>query len=571
MRSSFLALTGVFAAVTSSSAQTHVPGDRPDGNIRGTRSAPLARHGMIATSQSLASVAGLKTMQDGGNAIDAAITAAAVLAVVEPSMNGIGGDFFALVYDAKTKTVYGLDSSGRSSHRATPAEFARRGVKEVPGGGPLSVDVPGVIEGWSQMLSRFGTSPLSRVLQPAIGYARDGFGVHEIVAGDWEAAARKLARDPAAARTFLPNGRAPQAGEIFQNENLAKSLELIAKEGRDAFYKGAIAQAIAADMKSRDGLIDLEDLAAHKADWVEPISTNYRGYDVVEMPPSTQGFVALEMLNLMEGFDVKAMGHNSADYLHLVAEAKKIAFADRGAYLADRDFLPKGALQMLISKDYAAKRRPEINMQKAAAGYAAGRLSGGGSTPPVDFAGRDLGDTIYLTVADGQGNVVSLIQSLFDSFGSGIVAGDTGITLHNRGSGFVLTPGHPNQIAPGKRPLHTLVPAMIMKDARPWVSFGVMGGDNQGQAHAQVVANLIDFGMNVRDAGDAARARHMGANLAVESGIAAEVRKALELRGHRITDGRGAMGGYQAIMIDPKTGLMMGGSDLRKDGLAIGW
>ena len=575
MRSSLLALTGVLVAVTSSSSSaqpiTVVPGDRPAGNIRATRSSPMAPHGMIATSQSLASAAGLKAMQDGGNAIDAAITAAGVLAVVEPSMNGIGGDFFAIVYDAKTKKVYGLDSSGRSSHRATPEEFARRGLKEIPESGPLGVDVPGVIEGWSQMLSRFGTSPLRKVLQPAIGYARDGFGVHELVADDWEAAAPRLSGDPAAARTFLPNGRAPRAGEIFRNENLAKSLEFIAKEGRDAFYKGGIAQAIAADMKSRNGLIDLEDLAAHRADWVEPISIRYRGYDVLEMPPSTQGFVALEMLNLMEGFDVKAMGHNSADYLHLVTEAKRLAFADRAAYLADRDFMPKGALETLLSKDYAAKRRTKINMQKAAAGYAAGLQGGSASLPTLDFAGRDLGDTIYMTAADAQGNVVSLIQSLFDSFGAGIVAGETGIALHNRGSGFVLTPGHPNQIAPGKRPLHTLVPAMIMKDGRPWVSFGVMGGDNQAQAHAQVVANLVDFGMNVRDAGDAARMRHMDASLALESGIGAEVRKALELRGHRITDGRGFMGGYQAIMIDPKTGLMMGGSDLRKDGLAIGW
>ncbi len=565
-----VALAGALLLVTSSSAQTVVPGDRPSGNIRGARSAPVARNGMIASSQALASVAGLKAMQDGGNAIDAAITAAAVLAVIEPSMNGIGGDFFALVYDAKTKKVYGLNSSGRSSHRMTPAELARRGLHQVPETGPLSVDVPGVVEGWSQMLSRFGRAPLAKVLQPAITYARDGFGVQEMVAGEWEAAAQKLARDPAAARTFLPNGRAPRIGEVFQNPNLAKSLGLIATEGRDAFYKGAIAQAIAADMKARDGLIDLEDLAAHKADWVEPISTSYRGYDVVEMPPSNQGIIALEMLNLIEGFDVKAMGHNSADYLHLIAEAKKIGFADRSAYLADRDFMPKGALAMMLSKEYAAKRRPEINMQKAAASYPAG-AAGGAAASSIDFAGRDLGDTIYMTTADAQGNVVSLIQSLFDSFGSGIVAGDTGITLHNRGSGFVLTPGHPNQIGPSKRPLHTLVPAMILKDGRPWVAFGVMGGDNQAQAHAQVVANLVDFGMNVRDAGDAARVRHMGANLAVESGIGADVRNALEARGHRISDARGHVGGYQAILIDPRTGVMMGGSDLRKDGLAIGW
>ena len=570
MRSSLLALTGALLVVSSSSAQDVVPGDRPAGNIRGTRSAPVARNGMIATSQALASAAGLQAMQDGGNAIDAAITAAAVLSVVEPDMNGIGGDLFAIVYDAKTKKVYGLDSSGRSSHRATPAEFARRGLSSVPDGGPLSVDVPGVIEGWSQLLSRFGTLPLRKALQPAIAYARDGFGVQEIVAADWEEAEQKLSRDPAAAATFLPNGRAPRMGEVFRNPNLARSLELIAKDGRDAFYKGAIAQAIAADMKARDALIDLEDLAAHRADWVEPISTSYRGYDVLEMPPSSQGFVALEMLNLMEGFDVKAMGHNSADYLHLVTEAKKIAFADRSAYLADRDLMPKGTLEMLLSKAYAAKRRPEINMQMAAPNYAAGGRAGV-SSAPVDFAGRDFGDTIYLSAADSQGNVVSLIQSLFESFGAGIVAGDTGITLHNRGSGFVLTPGHPNQIGPNKRPLHTLVPAMILKDGRPWLSFGVMGGDNQAQAHAQVVANLVDFGMNVRDAGDAARMRHMGSKLALESGIGPDLRRALEARGHQVMDGRGFMGGYQAIMIDPHTGVMMGGSDMRKDGLAIGW
>jgi gamma-glutamyltranspeptidase/glutathione hydrolase len=429
----------------------------------------------------------------------------------------------------------------------------------MPEHGPLTVDVPGVVEGWSQLLTRFGTLPLGRALQPAIGYARDGFGVQEIVADDWLEAAPRLAKDKAAARTFLPGGRAPQAGEIFRNPGLALTLQRIADEGRDAFYKGAIAEAIAADMKARDGLLDLSDLAAHRAEWVEPIRTTYRGYEVLEMPPSTQGFVALEMLNIMEGFDLKAMGHNSADALHLIAEAKKIAFADRGRYLADRDFFPKDVLAKLISKEYAAERRSTIDMRKAAA------------TASLDFAGRDLGDTIYMTVADSQGNVVSLIQSVFDSFGAGIVAGDTGIALHNRGAGFVLTPGHPDEIGPRKRPLHTLVPAMILKDGRPWVSFGVMGGDNQAQAHAQVVSNLVDFGMNVRDAGEAARVRHMVTKLAVESGIGPEVRRELEARGHVLADGRGQMGGYQAIRIDPVSGVMAGGSDPRKDGLAIGW
>jgi gamma-glutamyltranspeptidase/glutathione hydrolase len=569
MRLILSALIGASLAMTTSSAQQAIPsGDRPSGNIHLSRSAAVGRHGMIATSQALASAAGLKVLQDGGNAVDAAVTAAAVLAVVEPSMNGIGGDLFAIVYDAKTKQVYGLDSSGRSAYAAKPEEFARRGLDDVPGSGPLAVDVPGVVEGWHQLLTRFGTISMAAALGPAIGHARDGFPVQQLMAAEWAQSVKKLSEDPAAARTFLPGGRAPAAGEIFKNPNLAASLELIAKEGRDAFYTGAIAKAIAADMKARDGLITEKDLAAHKADWVDPIRTNYRGYDVLEMPPSTQGFVTLEMLNLMEAFDVKAMGHNSAEYLHLLVESKKIAFADRAAYLADRDAMPKDAMATLLSKEYAALRRKEIDPARAGR-YAAGAL--GGTSSQLDFAGRDLGDTIYMTAADGQGNVVSFIQSLFGTFGAGIVAGDTGITLQNRASGFNVTPGHPNRIGPHKRPLHTLVPAMILKDGRPWVSFGVMGGDNQAQAHAQIVVNLVDFGMDIQQAGDAARVRHMSQSLAVESGIAAEVRKALEAKGHTISDGRGSMGGYQAVMIDPKTGVLMGGSDPRKDGLAIGW
>jgi gamma-glutamyltranspeptidase/glutathione hydrolase len=377
-----------------------------------------------------------------------------------------------------------------------------------------------------------------------------------------------LLADPAAARTFLPHGRAPFEGEIFANPSLARSLERIAAEGRDAFYSGAIAQAIVADLQARDGLLDLQDFAAHKADWVEPIRASYREVEVLEMPPSTQGFVALEMLNLMEGFDVAAMGHNSADYLHLVSEAKKLAFADRAAYLADRDAMPPGAVATLISKEYAARRRAEIDTRRASI-FRPG-LSADRSTPR-ELAGRDRGDTVYLTVADGQGNVVSFIQSLFNAFGAGIVAGDTGIALHNRGSGFVLTPGHPNRIGPHKRPLHTLVPAMILRDGLPWASFGVMGGDNQAQAHAQVVANLVDFGMGIQQAGEAARMRHQGATLAIESGVGADVRTTLESRGHVLVDGRGAMGGFQGIRFDQATGVMMGGSDPRKDGLAIGW
>jgi gamma-glutamyltranspeptidase/glutathione hydrolase len=570
MRTSLLlALAGALLLVTQPFAQA--PGDRPAGNIRGTRSPAVGRHGMIATSQALASAAGLKVLQDGGNAVDAAITAAAVLAVVEPSMNGIGGDLLAIVWDPKTKKTYGLDATGRSAYGATPEEFSRRGVTQMPGGGPLTVDVPGVIEGWSQLLSRFGTIPLARALQPAIRYARDGFPVQEIMADDWNAAANRLAQDPAAARTFLPNGQAPKHGEMFANPRLATSLELIAKGGRDAFYKGPLARAIVADMRQRNGLLDERDFTEHTADWVDPISTSYRGYDVLEMPPSTQGFVALEMLNILEGTDITSLGHNSADYLHMVTEAKKIAFADRAAYLGDRGAMARDALKTLLSKDYAAMRRKDIDPQKAGT-YRAGTVPGAPtSSGDVDFLGLDRGDTIYMTAADGTGLVVSLIQSLFASFGAGIVAGDTGITLHNRGSGFNLLAGHPNQIGPHKRPLHTLVPAMILKDGRAWVSFGVMGGDNQAQAHAQVVMNLVDFGMHIQEAGEAARMRHGAGALALESGIGPDVRKALEARGHQIRDGRGQMGGFQGILIDPRTGVLMGGSDPRKDGLAIGW
>ena len=572
MRKLLLMLAGVSLIMSTSSAQQIQPGDRPAGNLRGTRSPAVGRHGMIATSQTLASAAGLKMLQDGGNAIDAAITAAAVLAVVEPSMNGIGGDLLAIVHDAKTNKVYGLDSTGRSAYAATPEEFKRRGLTQMPGRGALSVDVPGVVEGWHQLLTRFGTITLARAMAPAIGYARDGFPVAELMADEWQDNLKTLSADPHTAATFLPQGQPMKQGDIFANPRLARTFDLIAKEGRDVFYKGSIARAIVADMKARDGLLEMRDFADHKADWVDTISTNYRGYDVHEMPPSTQGFVALEMLNIMEGFDIKALGHNSADYLHVVTEAKRIAFADRGAVLADREHMPKGVLQTLLSKEYAATRRKDINMAKVTPRFSSGVAKPQGSAAADgDFYGRDLGDTIYMTAADGQGNVVSFIQSLFGSFGAGFVAGETGITLHNRGSGFNLTPGHPNEIGPHKRPLHTLVPAMIVKDGKPYVSFGVMGGDNQAQAHAQVVANFVDFGMHVQEAGDAARMRHMGQELALESGIGEDVRKALEAKGHVLRSGRGQMGGYQAIFIDPKTGVMLGGSDLRKDGLAIGW
>ncbi len=565
MRSTIL--VAVVAALAAAFKQ--LPGDRPAKNPQATRSVVLARNGVIATSQPLASAAGLRVLMDGGNAIDAAVTAAAVLSVVEPTMNGIGGDLFAIVYDAKTKTVRALNASGRAGAAATPEEFRRRGLNAIPYRGELSVSVPGVVDGWSELLARYGTRTLGQALQPAIGYARDGFAVSEIIAGQWQEQERTLAQDAAAAATFLPGGHAPAPGDVFRNPRLAASLEQIARGGREAFYRGPIAQAIAADMRARKGLITEADLAAHHSDWIEPISTTYRGYEVLELPPNTQGAVALEMLNILENFDIRSMSHNSAEYLHLLVEAKRIAFADRDAWLADPRAVPPDALKRMISKPYGAERAKSIDRSHAAAAYKPLTLDGASFAPETHPEAH--GDTIYMTVADGSGNVVSLIQSLYEAFGSGIVAGETGIALQNRGSLFSLEPGHPNVLAPGKRPFHTLVPAMVMKDGQPWLSFGVMGGDMQPQGHVQVLLNLIDFGMNVQEAGEAARFRHSSRGVALESNISAEARAGLEQRGHTVIRSVGAFGGFQGILFDRARGVMMGGSDPRKDGLAIGY
>jgi gamma-glutamyltranspeptidase/glutathione hydrolase len=562
-------LLAILVVVTTIASNAQSPGDRPAPNPRATRSVVLARNGVIATSQPLASAAGLAVLQSGGNAIDAAVTAAAVLSVVEPTMNGIGGDLFALVYDPKTKTVRALNASGRAPGRATLEEFKRRNLESVPYRGALSVSVPGVVDGWSELLAKHGTIGLDKALQPAIRYAKDGYAVSEIIAHQWKNQEPTLARDPGAAETFLIDGRAPRTGEIFRNPRLAASLELIAKGGRDAFYKGAIARAIGDDMQRRQGLLSAEDLAAHTSNWTEPISTDYKGHQVLEFPPNTQGVVALEMLNLLEGFDLKALGHNSGAYLHLLVEAKKIAFADRDAWLADPAATPPEALKRMLSKEYAAGRRKEINPERAAREYKP--LTIAGSSAPAQEHPQAHGDTIYLTAADKDGNVVSLIQSIYESFGAGIVAGGTGIALHNRGALFSLRAGHPNALAPGKRPFHTLVPAMVLRGGRPWLSFGVMGGDMQPQGHVQVLLNLIEFGMNVQEAGEAPRFRHTSNGLALESAISPEARFGLDARGHRMVTSIGAFGGFQGILIDAKTGVMMGGSDPRKDGLAIGW
>ena len=530
----------------------------------------MAKNGVIATSHPLATAAGLRVLQNGGNAIDAAVTAAAVLAVVEPTMNSAGGDLFSIVYDAKTRRIHGLNSSGRAPAAATVEEFQKRKLDRIPLRGELSVSVPGVVDGWNELLTKHGTISLAQALEPAIRYAREGFAVTEIVAWQWREVEEVLARDPKAASIFLPGGKAPVAGDVFKNPALASSLEQIAKGGRDVFYRGAIAKAIADDMQRRGGLIRADDLAAHHADWVDPLSTTYRGYQVMELPPNTQGIVPLEMLNILEGYDLRALGHNSAAYLHLLVEAKRIAFADRDAWIGDPESTPKAAIERMLSKDYAAQRRRGINADAAARDVKALTLDGR-SSPDGDGHPMGMGDTVYLTAADAQGNVISLIQSVFEIFGSGLVAGDTGIVLQNRGSLFSLTPGHPNQLAPGKRPFHTLIPAMVLKDHQPFFSFGVMGGDMQAQGHVQVLLNLIDFGMNIQEAGEAARFRHSAAGLALESAISAETRFGLNARGHHLTETPGVFGGFQGILIDPKTRMLMAGSDPRKDGMAAGW
>ena len=539
-------------------------GDRPAGRICGTRSPVLARNGVIATSQPLASAAGLQVLQEGGNAIDAAVTAAAVLAVVEPPMTGVGGDLFALVYDGKSRTLKALNSSGRAGANARPEALRGRGMSGMPTHGPTTITVPGSVAGWSELLRSHGTVPFARALAPAIAYARDGYPIAEIVAAQWQAAAERIALDPGAAAAYLPDGRPPRPGDVVRNPDLANTLEEVAAAGADAIYRGPIGRTIAEHVSRLGGFLTTADFTSHTSDWVTPISTTYRGYTLFEMPPNTQGFVALEMLNILEGFDIGGMGHNSADYLHVYTEATRIAFADRAAYLADPRHVPPELLATLISKPYAEERRRQIDTRRTAPAYDpyVGR---------VTVNTRARGDTVYLAAADRFGNAISLINSLFDSFGSGIVAPGTGVALHSRGSGFSLEPGHPNELAPGKRPFHTLIPGFLMKDGRPFMAFGVMGGDNQAQAHAQVVANVIDFGMNVQEAGEVARVRHFEEGLAVESGIAESVRAELRQRGHALHDGRGMMGGYQAVQMDTDAGVLRGGSDPRKDGLAIGW
>jgi gamma-glutamyltranspeptidase/glutathione hydrolase len=526
------------------------------------RSIVRAQHGMVASSQPLASVTGLEVLKRGGNAVDAAIAMAAVLNVTEPMMTGVGGDMFALVYWAKTKELKGLNASGRAPRALTIDHFAKKNVKQMPQFGMESVTVPGAFDGWVALNEKYGTMKLPDLLAPAIEYAENGFPVMEKTADDWEGEVDKLKQNKAAASNYLIDGRAPRPGEIFRQRNLARTLRTLATGGRDAFYKGEIARALVDYCAKNGGFITMEDLAATKYDWVEPISTDYRGYTVYEIPPNGQGITALIALNILEGFDLKKLSAQPERYYHTLIEATKLAYADRNRYIADPSFA-KVPVAQLLAKDYAARRRALINPNKAL-----------DSPPPGDI---NLGsDTTYLTVVDKDGNAVSFINSLFDAFGSGIVAGDTGIVLQNRGNGFSLNPEHPNRLEPGKRPFHTIIPAMVFKDGELFMSFGVMGGAIQPQAHVQVLVNLIDRGMNLQEAIDAARYRFVsGRNVLMEDELGTSVIERLLSLGHVRAKPPGmlrrSMGGGQAILIDPVSKTLMGASDPRKDGMALGY
>ncbi|MFI5460998.1 MAG: gamma-glutamyltransferase [Isosphaerales bacterium] len=543
-------------------------GDRPAGPPHKTRSAVMARQGMAATSQPLATATAIRILQQGGNAVDAAIAANAVLGVVEPMSCGLGGDLFAIVWDAKTKQLIGLNASGRAPAAATIDLFAAKGLAAIPTHGPLSWSVPGCVDGWDQLRARFGTKPWPELLAPAIAYAETGFPVSEIIAADWRGAESSLKSIPSSAACFLPGGHAPLPGSIFRNPGLARSLRSIARDGRNAFYLGPIADAIVQYSQSAGGLFSQPDFAGHTSTFVDPVSTNYRGYDIWELPPNGQGIAVLEMLNLLEPFDLKSLGPQSAEALHLMIEAKKLAYEDRGKFYADPDFA-RIPVATLISKRYAARRRAELKVEQANLRPTAG--------DPMQA------DTIYLTVVDRDFNCVSLIQSNFHGFGSHHVPADLGFVLQNRGCLFALDPNHLNRLEPRKRPFHTIIPGFITKDGKPWLSFGLMGGDMQAQGHAQVICNLIDFGMDVQEAGDAPRFRHFGSSeptgqpakgggeVALESGISALARHRLEAKGHRLGEAPGTFGGYQAIRIDLERGVLIGGSDPRKDGAAMGY
>lgn len=546
--------------------------DRITGRAWATRSEVIARNGMACTSHPLASQVAIDILKKGGTAIDAAIAANACLGLMEPTGCGIGGDLFAIVWDAKTKKLYGLNASGRSPKSLTLSYFQEKGLKSIPAYGPLPVSVPGAVDGWFSLHGRFGRLPMRDVLQPAINYAEQGFPVTELVAYYLQLSARRFADQPNFKEVWMPGGKAPEKGDVFRNPALANTYRLLAEKGRDEFYKGNIARVIDRFIHEQGGFLSYEDLAAHQSEWVEPVGVNYRGYDVWEIPPNGQGMAALQMLNILEGFEFKPEDYGTAKHVHLFTEAKKLAFEDRSKYYADPDFV-KIPVQELLSKEYAARRRALIDPGRAASNVSAGEL----------FSQN----TIYLTVADAAGNMISLIQSNYRGMGSGMVPPGLGFMLQDRGELFSLDPKHANVYAPGKRPFHTIIPAFVTKDGEPFVSFGVMGGDYQPIGHTQIVMDLIDFNMNLQEAGDAPRLDHQGGNsdptgeatgqgsgrgeILLEHGFDYEVIRQLMQMGHKVGYGLGGYGGYQAIRWDKERKVYFGASESRKDGCAIGY
>jgi gamma-glutamyltranspeptidase/glutathione hydrolase len=502
--------------------------------------------------------------------VDAAIACNAAMGLMEPMSNGLGGDLYAIVWEAKTQKLYGLNASGRAPLKATREFFASKGLKAIPESGPLSWNVPGCVDGWFTLHGKFGSVPMAKILQPSIDYAEKGYPVPEVI-GRYYQASRRYARDEDFAKIYMPNGKLPATGTLFKNPALGRAFRLLAEKGRDGYYNGPIAESLIALSDRKGGLFQKADFEKTRASWVEPVSTNYRGYDVWEIPPPGQGIATLQMLNTLEKYDLKKMGPNSADYWHLLIESKKLAFADRAKYYTDPDF-EKVPVKELISKEYAASRNKLISMDKAMTDVAAGDAKIGKA------------DTIFLTVVDNDRNCVSLIQSNYMGFGSGLFCSDFGFSIQNRGTLFSLDPNHANKLEPGKRPFHTIIPALVTKNNKPVFCFGVMGGDMQPQGHVEVLVNIIDFGMNVQAAGESPRIEHVGSatptgkpgdanggTCQVEVGIPDEVVAELTRRGHKINRVKTNSGGYQGIWIDWENDILQGASESRKDGAAVGY
>ena len=571
----------IFALVTVGSAlPLNAQLDRITGKNFAARSEVLATHGMVCTSVPAATQVGIEILKRGGSAVDAAIAANATLGLMEPVSNGIGGDLFAIVYSAKDKKLYGINGSGRSplglSYDAMKSELAKLHNETIPPRGMLPISVPGCVDAWAELHKKFGKLKLSDDLAPAVRYAEEGFPVTDLIAYYWSFGPRLYKGLPGAfvaTYTLDGKGRTPGKGDIFKNPDLARTLRLIGEKGRDAFYKGEIADKIDAFMSANGGFLRKIDFEKHTSTWVEPVAVNYRGYDVFELPPNGQGIATLQILNILEGFDLRAMGRSSLETLHTMIEAKKIVWADRAKFYADPAFA-KVPLARLVSKDYATERRKLIDPNRAAKQVEAGNPA------------LDQGDTIYMCTADDEGNMVSLIQSNYRGMGSGIVVPGLGFMFQDRGELFSMDPQHANVYAPGKRPFHTIIPGFVMKDGKPWEAFGVMGGGMQPQGHVQVLTNQIDFGLNVQEAGDASRWQHEGDNeptgekmnalggyVEVESGIPYETVRELHKKGHDVRFAVGDYGGYQAIKVEMHDGrrVYVGASESRKDGMAAGY